>query len=157
MPATLLHGGLALVFLIASGLACGKIEMWPQQQRPAAPLTEEPAGKGGAADAAFLYGSWRGTGEINGMPCEAQHIFQRNGTYSGMAGCDNGFGGSYMTRSVGDWKMLGPGTVRIEYTDHEPKEFGGRKMHYPTGETINFTVKDNDHIETSSGVLRREK
>lgn len=114
-----------------------------------------PAQDAGRKNEVDLAGTWVMQAPIAGMQCTSEFIFERTGTYSGLATCDNGFGGTYMTRSVGDWKMLQPGMVRIQYTDHEPKEYAGRPVYYPDGETMAYSVIDNDHLNTSSGVMTR--
>jgi hypothetical protein len=107
-------------------------------------------------DASILYGAWINTSPIGGLACRSEMIFERTGTYSGAAVCDNGYGGTLMTRSVGNWRLLQPGMVRLQYTDHEPKEFGGKPVYYPDGETMTFTVRDHNHLDTSAGLLTRE-
>jgi len=136
----------------------------PQQEQP--PLQpppnfppQQPSDKDGIGDngnPSILNGAWRINYQMGGTPCTAESIFENTGTYSTLATCDDGFGGSYMTRSVGDWKLIQPGMIRIQYTDHEPKEFGGRPIRYPDGETVNFTVRDSDHLVTSLGIWTRE-
>jgi hypothetical protein len=129
----------------------GNPRPFPGDQSPG-----NPNAGGDNSDPSVLYGSWTNESQIGGMPCRSEFIFERTGTYSALATCDNGYGGTYMTRSVGHWKLLQPGMVRIQYTDHEPKEFGGNPIRYPDGETMTFTVRDHDHLDTSGGLLNRE-
>jgi len=120
------------------------------------PNRDNPNAAGDNSDPSVLFGSWTNESQMGGMQCHSEFIFESTGTYSTLATCDNGYGGTYMTRSVGHWKLVQPGVVRIQYTDHEPKEFGGNPIRYPDGETMTFSVSDHDHLDTSGGLLTRE-
>ena len=119
--------------------------------QPAPPPAQNPNAGGDNGDPSVLYGSWASDQTLNGMQCHAEYIFENTGTYSSLAYC-----ASYMTRSVGTWRLIQPGVVRIEYTDHEPKEFGGQPIRYPSGETFTFTVVNRDRLDTSGGTIVRE-
>jgi len=122
---------------------------FPNDQ-PQQPVNNPDAG-GDNGDPSVLYGSWASDQMLNGMQCHAEYIFENTGAYSSLAYC-----GSYMTRSVGTWRLMQPGLVRIEYTDHEPKVFGGQPVSYPTGESFTFTVINRNQLNTSGGVITRE-
>ena len=126
---------------------------FPDGQQPVPPDLNRGGDNG---DPSVLYGTWQSTSQWNGMQCQAEYIYESTGTYSSLASCSNGYGSSLMTRSVGTWRLIQPGVIRIEYTDHEPKEFAGRPVYYPTGETVTFSVTDRDHLDTSGGTIVRE-
>ena len=123
---------------------------FPDQQQPQQPADKPNIG-GDNTDPSVLYGSWARDQTLNGMQCHAEYIFESTGTYSSLASC-----GSYMTHSVGTWHLVQPGLVRIEYTDHEPKVFGGQPVSYPTGESFTFTVINRNQLDTSGGMIYRE-
>jgi hypothetical protein len=126
---------------------------FPEEQQP---VTQDQNRGGDNSDPSVLYGTWQSSSQWNGMQCHVEYIYESTGTYSSLASCDNGYGSSLMTRSVGTWRLIQPGVIRIEYTDHEPKEFAGRPVYYPTGETVTFSVTDRNHLDTSGGTLVRE-
>ena len=127
--------------------------LFPNDQQPAA---QNPNVAGDNADPSVLYGAWVNDTTVNGLQCHGEYIYESTGTYSTLGNCGNAMG-SYMTRSVGTWRLVQPGVVRIEYTDHEPKEFGGQPIRYPTGETVTFSVVNRNEINTSGGTMYREQ
>lgn len=133
----------------------GNPNPFPNDQPQQAPAANPNAG-GDNGDPSVLYGSWVSDATLNGMQCHAEYIYESTGTYSSLGTCGNAYG-SYMTRSVGTWRLVQPGVIRIEYTDHEPKEYGGQPIAYPTGETVTFSVVNRNELNTSGGTIVREQ
>lgn len=115
-------------------------------------VTDNNNEEANANDASVLIGTWRASTQMNGMQCNSEIIFQPNGGYSSLFECGNG---TYMFHTVGNWYVLQQGSVRIQYTDYSPKEYGGNPIRIPDGETVYFRVINHNQVESSLGYLYR--
>lgn len=101
-------------------------------------------------EASLLAGVWRMSYQGPACMAQAEMIFQPNGSYSGFSQCQNG---SYAFRTVGTWRILQSGAVRVQYTDYEPKVFQGNKIRIPDGETMYYRFLDRNRIGFGGGII----
>lgn len=108
-------------------------------------LNTEPA----QDEASLLVGVWRMS--YQGVcPTQAEMIFQPNGGYSGFSQCTNG---SYAFHTVGYWRVLQSGAVRVQYTNYEPKQFMGNPIRIPDGETMYYRFLDRNRLGFSGNII----
>lgn len=101
-------------------------------------------------EAALLAGVWRMTYKGPACMAQAEMVFQPNGGYSGFSQCQDG---SYAFHTVGTWRLLQSGAVRVQYTDYEPKVFQGNRIRIPDGETMYYRFLDRNRIGFGGGVI----
>lgn len=101
-------------------------------------------------EASYLVGAWRANYRQNGLNCTGEMAFQANGRYSGLSQCA---GGTYTFYTVGYWRLLHSGAVRIQYTDYSPKEYWGNPIRIPAGETIYYRFLNRNQLSLTSGVV----
>lgn len=105
---------------------------------------------GNISEKDLLVGTWRHTWGANAPNCGSEHIFMSDGTYHGMGGC----AGFVPLKTVGKWYLVGQGTVRIAYSDYEPKkDQAGNLLRIPSGETWNFRFINRNQFALGDGAI----
>lgn len=101
-------------------------------------------------EASLLAGVWRMSYQGPACMANAEIVFQPNGGYSGFSQCQNG---SYAFHTVGTWRILQSGAVRVQYTNYSPKEFQGNPIRIPDGETMYYRFIDRNRLGFSGGIV----
>ena len=101
-------------------------------------------------EAELLAGVWRMSYKGPACMAQAEMVFQNNGGYSGFSQCENG---AYSFHTVGTWRILQSGAVRVQYTNYDPKEFQGVKVTIPDGETMYYRFLDRNRLGFAGGII----
>ncbi len=105
---------------------------------------------GGGDTEQLLIRTWRYGWGPNAPNCGSEHIFMQDGSYSGMGGC----AGFVPLRTVGKWFLNENGTLRIAYSDWEPKQDqAGNPIRIPSGETWSFRFLDRNRMALGDGAI----
>ena len=104
-------------------------------------------------EASWLSGVWRMQYKGNICYTQTELIFQNNGGYSGYTQCSDG---SYAFHTVGRWRILKSGAVRVQYTDYNPKrDQAGNPIRIPDGETMNYQIVDQNRMRMGGIIAYR--
>lgn len=101
-------------------------------------------------EASLLAGVWRMSYQGPACMANAEMVFQPNGSYSGFSQCQDG---SFAFHTVGTWRILQSGAVRVQYTNYSPKEYMGNPIRIPDGETMYYRFIDRNRLGFSGGII----
>lgn len=139
--------GLIIFCFLISGTACSRlIDRSGERQSRQNNVFDLP--NDNQEDDATLAGIWRGTAQFQSFDCQREYVFQPNGKYSATMDC-----GPYKNWITGDWRIIQPGTMRLDIANYEPKEYAGRKVYMPDGETVSYRFINSNQLRMDSATV----
>lgn len=98
-----------------------------------------------ADDESTFVGVWRGTAQFQSVNWQREYVFQPNGKFSMTIDC-----GSYHAWFTGDWRIVQPGTMRLEIADYFPKKYVNGNVYVPEGETVGYRFINSNQLRLDS-------